>query len=1134
MTIYDWSKLPDTTNGNIDPNINFQEFQLPQTVNNSNRAMMARLAELISDSAPKRSTTGTVNAYDMTMDAVGSAYKDGEIYVGRIHAAPTGASTLDINGRGSKAFRPIPGVEFDVGDLIDGQVFLAYYDLALDTILCTNTGYHVRATASGVNLQAITATLPKIGDPVLSIDDTGPATGRIRLTEATQSVLKSAYPELDSWLSARSYPWGSTATHFSLPPAAGYLMRFAALTSTIDPDGPRSAGSIQQDALKSHLHGSGTIAGSTSTEGAHTHTHGRKDPGSFGTDASGGAIASQGANITATTSSAGLHSHSVSITGSTAETGDTETRGKNVAFHVDIIASNAASASDTALFGFKYQWDSGTAASDPGTGRVRGDNATLASITNIYISDTDGFGVDITNYLTSFVSGDDIDLGQITGPSNRIVATLSGAPVDNGDYFTVPVTIRISNGTLSNNDIMAVQPLRSGTDGATGPQGDTGPTGPQGPQGDTGATGPQGDTGPDGPQGPQGDTGPAGATGPAGPANTSYHKAIERLDGEEGVAFHFESRAYAVNEYNESLPTNLIDSSEDVETSFPLTNAVNITPNNSVAPDGTTTMDLLTEDNTTAEHRVFRSVTVSQKTYTFSVFVKANGRTRVALQIFDGTANNRVHCNLTAGTTSVVTGAGKATIEPWPNAIYRVAFTSTLANAGAGNIGILLVNNSDQTSYPGDDSSGLFVWGMQFEEDVVAAGRYVKTTSSSATATPLTNAGRPDDFLDVTRASTATYVGRDRLIKTAAANELRYHHDPTTGEPLGLLVEGSRTNLQVYSQELDNAAYSKTNVTISADITIAPDGTATADKIVENTATGSHFLNDAVSVTSGKAYTYSFFAKASGRDDVRLTFGAGGFGVTVSALFDLSAESVTVETSGTNTSAAIVAYADGWYRCSMTSDATVTTAPAIAIYLMNGTTQSYPGDGSSGTYVWGLQAEAGSHASSYIRTEGSTVARSADDISLAVLNNFPIDIDNLTLFVKATPDDADGGGVSAQRLVLLKGTGITTDSVFIGLNVAGTLNPSSYSGSAIQSTFSQGTATDGVELASAISLRLDDIKVDSSQSTLQTDTNATPPTSITQLCIGSDDGSAPLFGTISEVMVITRAMTATELANLTG
>jgi len=56
-----------------------------------------------------------------------------------------------------------------------------------------------------------------------------------------------------------------------------------------------------------------------------------------------------------------------------------------------------------------------------------------------------------------------------------------------------------------------------------------------------------------------------------------------------------------------------------------------------------------------------------------------------------------------------------------------------------------------------------------------------------------------NNLITFTRSSTGTYVGADGLIKTAAADEARFDHDPDTGESLGLLIEESRTNLITHS-----------------------------------------------------------------------------------------------------------------------------------------------------------------------------------------------------------------------------------------------------------------------------------------------------------------------------------------------
>jgi type 1 fimbria pilin len=56
------------------------------------------------------------------------------------------------------------------------------------------------------------------------------------------------------------------------------------------------------------------------------------------------------------------------------------------------------------------------------------------------------------------------------------------------------------------------------------------------------------------------------------------------------------------------------------------------------------------------------------------------------------------------------------------------------------------------------------------------------------------------------------------------------------------LIESPRTNLVLYSEEFDNAYWTKTNVTITANATTAPDGNLTADKLVENSVNGNHFI----------------------------------------------------------------------------------------------------------------------------------------------------------------------------------------------------------------------------------------------------------------------------------------------------
>ena len=468
-SIYAWSTTA-SSNATADATINWQEFQDPDTVNNSARAMMKRVAEYISDSAPKRTSTGSGNAYAVASDAAGASLVNGMTITFIVDRANTGAATLNLDGLGAKPFRPKTATEFNSGDLLANQPVIAWYNSTSDEWIGFGSAYVVSSTAAGVSLQSILATMPKIGDVVLSLDSTV-AAGRIRLTETTQSVLKTAWPELNAWASARSYPWGSTATHFNLPPAAGYFPRFAATSSSIDTSGARTAGSTQADANKTAtIPASGLTA--TSTSSTSTSISGGTI-GGFGSTF-GGTGANQIPLGASTISATSTTTTTTSIGGSATLSGATEVRVKNVAFHADIVASTAESAAQIAVFGFPYQWDTDTTSSDPGSGKVKGNNSTLASITQLFINPADRWGADIADLLDGMDTRDVITLSKVGAPANKLVLTLTATPTDAGSYHVVPVTVLLAAGTLAADDNLAMEYARGGADGPDVSDGDKG------------------------------------------------------------------------------------------------------------------------------------------------------------------------------------------------------------------------------------------------------------------------------------------------------------------------------------------------------------------------------------------------------------------------------------------------------------------------------------------------------------------------------------------------------------------------------------------------------------------------------------------------------------------------------------
>jgi hypothetical protein len=246
-----------------------------------------------------------------------------------------------------------------------------------------------------------------------------------------------------------------------------------------------------------------------------------------------------------------------------------------------------------------------------------------------------------------------------------------------------------------------------------------------------------------------------------------------------------------------------------------------------------------------------------------------------------------------------------------------------------------------------------------------------------------------DPRITFTRTSSATRVNSDGLIEVVPANSPRFDFDPISGECLGLLIEESRTNLVLRSEEFNEAYWTKGNSSITANAETSPAGTLSGDKVVEDASNNTHRVAaTGVSVTSGTAYTLSLFAKAAERSVIELSFGSDSSAFPLTqAFFSLTGSGSFVSNGGTPNSV-ITNVGNGWYRCSISATASTTTpSGVIRIFVCNSTTtDSYQGDGTSGIYIWGAQLEVGSFPTSYIPTTTSTVTRTADNASITGSN----------------------------------------------------------------------------------------------------------------------------------------------------
>ena len=189
-----------------------------------------------------------------------------------------------------------------------------------------------------------------------------------------------------------------------------------------------------------------------------------------------------------------------------------------------------------------------------------------------------------------------------------------------------------------------------------------------------------------------------------------------------------------------------------------------------------------------------------------------------------------------------------------------------------------------------------------------------------------------------------------------------------------LLLEGQRVNKWYFSESFDNAEWLKSNVTISANSAVSPDGYTNADKMVDTTANDEHRIRATTALfIITTATTFSIFAKAAEYS----RFAIANLSTSEYVKFNLSTGAV-ISTGANFSNAKIENYGNGWYRLS----ATTSTSGTHGYGLLNDAGDFvFTGTGTKGVFIYGAMAEEAAYATSYIPTLGAAVTRGADAAS---------------------------------------------------------------------------------------------------------------------------------------------------------
>jgi hypothetical protein len=335
-----------------------------------------------------------------------------------------------------------------------------------------------------------------------------------------------------------------------------------------------------------------------------------------------------------------------------------------------------------------------------------------------------------------------------------------------------------------------------------------------------------------------------------------------------------------------------------------------------------------------------------------------------------------------------------------------------------------------------------------------------------------------DSRITFTRATTATFVGSNGFIQTAAINTPRFGYDPVTLAPRGLLIEEARTNLLLQSQTFETASWSKILSTVSSNAANGPDNALTADKFIPNngaTISGAITSQDISKAASAITYTYSVFGKSDGFDRILLRCqDSGGSTNRANVTVNISTGAIVTAAAAagtfTNASARVTTYKNGYFRVELTFTSSTDTLLRSQIYALDSVATT--GDGVKGILIWGAQLEAGGFATSYIPTVASTVARNADAASMTGTNFSSWYNASEGSLVASGSFFALGSNTSSYRNALVGlSDGTSANAMQIGKSVAGltTDRPATFSSNG---NFSQSISGVTITASSIVTMAL--------------------------------------------------------------
>tara|TARA_B110000879_G_C11039960_1_gene458427 strand:- start:22 stop:1008 length:987 start_codon:yes stop_codon:yes gene_type:complete len=317
--------------------------------------------------------------------------------------------------------------------------------------------------------------------------------------------------------------------------------------------------------------------------------------------------------------------------------------------------------------------------------------------------------------------------------------------------------------------------------------------------------------------------------------------------------------------------------------------------------------------------------------------------------------------------------------------------------------------------------------------------------------------------------------------------------------------------------------YTIGQMTLEHNYAISPEGIQNATRLIENTAAGTAHSVSIATPTTATEYAWSVYAKPNGRDFMYLYVGSG---VGQGKIFDIANGTIGSNVGGAPNDTKIEDVGNGWYRCTIIVNA-IAGSPTPSIGLANSSSSfTYTGDGTSGVLLYGAQLEAGSYATSYIPTYGTSVTRVADACSKTGVSSL-IGQTEGTMYYEFNSGKNDG----ADYVVSLS-DGSANNRIVIYRSAANQLIAQIRTSAVTYAQLNTSVITENVVYKVALGYANNDVVFYVNGVQIGADTSATIPLT-NRIATDNSVGSATFGRPINQLLLFKTRLSNEELATLT-